>query len=96
MTEETSVSKRTQRTFTVEQKAKAVHLARETGDLSQVARDLDITRSGLGRWIERAKIDAGQGPEGALTSVERKQMRRSSRSFARSFSTAEQPAKACL
>jgi transposase-like protein len=60
MTEETSVSRRTRRTFTAEQKAEAVHLAKTTGNISQVARDLDITRSSLVQWIERAKIDEGQ------------------------------------
>jgi transposase len=74
MTEETSVSRRTRRTFTAEQKAEAVHLTRETGNISLVARDLDITRSSLVQWIERAKIDAGQGPEGALTTAERKEL----------------------
>ena len=68
------MSRRTRRTFTAEQKAEAVHLAKTTGNISQVARDLDITRSSLVQWIERAKIDEGQGPEGALTTAERKEL----------------------
>ena len=67
MTEEDSVPQRPRRTYTAEQKAEAVRLAQETGNISQVARDLDLTRSSLVKWIRQAEIDAGQGPEGALT-----------------------------
>lgn len=74
LTEEASVTRRLRRTFTAEQKAEAVHLARKTGNVSQVARDLGLTRSSLVLWIQQAEIDAGQGPEGALTTAERKQL----------------------
>lgn len=74
MAEEDSVTRRPRRTFTAEQKAEAVHLARETSNVSQVARDLDLNRSTLVMWIQRAEIDAGQGPEGALTTAERKEL----------------------
>jgi len=76
MTEEDSVPQRPRRTYTAEQKAEAVRLAQETGNISQVARDLDLTRSSLVKWIRQAEIDAGQGPEGALTTEERKEMAR--------------------
>lgn len=68
------MTRRLRRTFTAEQKAEAVHLARKTGNVSQVARDLGLTRSSLVLWIQQAEIDAGQGPEGALTTAERKQL----------------------
>lgn len=76
MTEEDSVPQRPRRTFTAEQKAEAVRLAKELGNISQVARDLDLTPSSLTKWIRQAEIDAGQGPEGALTTEERKEMAR--------------------
>ena len=68
------MSQRPRRTFTVEQKAEAVRLARETGDISQVARDLDLNRSSLVNWMGQAEIDAGQGPGGALRTDEQKEL----------------------
>ena len=76
MTEETPVSRRPRRTFTPEQKAEAVRLVHETGNLSQVARDLDLGRSSLVEWVRQAEIDAGDGPAGALTTEERKELAR--------------------
>ena len=76
MTEETPVSRRPRRTFTPEQKAEAVRLVHETGNLSQVARDLDLSRSSLVQWVQQAEIDAGDGPTGALTTEERKELAR--------------------
>jgi len=74
LTEEASVTRRLRRTFTAEQKAEAVHLARKTVNVSQVARDLDLNRSTLVQWIRQAEIDAGQGPAGALTTAESKEL----------------------
>ena len=48
----------------------------ETGNLSQVARDLDLGRSSLVEWVRQAEIDAGDGPTGALTTEERKELAR--------------------
>ena len=70
------MARRARRTFTDEQKAEAVRLARETGNLSQVARDLDIGRSSLVAWVRQADVDAGQGPGGALTSEEKAELAR--------------------
>ena len=39
--------KRKRRKFTAEQKADAVRLVRETGNVAKVARDLDLTESAL-------------------------------------------------
>ena len=70
------MTKRTRRRFSDEQKAEAIRLAKEVGNVSQVARDLGIGRETLTRWIRQARVDAGQGPEGALTSEEKDELRR--------------------
>ncbi len=49
--------KRKRRTFTPEQNADAVRLAREVGNLSKVARDLDLTVTSLRNWVKQTKID---------------------------------------
>lgn len=71
------MAKRKRRTFTKEFKAEAVRLVLEEGmTLGQVARDLDLMRSVLGRWVKQAEIDAGKGPPGALTSAEKEELTR--------------------
>ena len=47
---------------------------REGRPVSEVARDLDVHRSLLDSWVRREKIDAGKGPPGALTTVERQEL----------------------
>lgn len=74
---------RKRRAFTRQFKAEAVRLCR-AGDRSigQVARDLDLIESALRRWVEQAKVDAGEGPAEALTTDERaelQQLRRDNR-----------------
>ena len=68
--------RRSRRKYTPEQKADAVRLVRETGNLAQVARDLDLTESSLRNWVKQSDIDEGGGPEGALTSEEREELTR--------------------
>lgn len=68
--------KRARRTFTPEQKADAVRMVREVGNLSKVARDLDLTETTLRNWVKQAEVDEGRGPEGALTTEEREELRR--------------------
>ena len=70
------MSKRKRRKFTPKQKADAVRLVRETGNLCQVARDLDLTESSLRNWLKQADIDDGRGRPGELTSEEREELRR--------------------
>ena len=70
------MSKRTRRRFTAEQKADAVRLVREVGSVAQVARDLDLTETSLRNWVKQAEIDEGRGPEGALTTEEKEEIRR--------------------
>jgi len=70
------MARRERRTYTPEQRADAVRLVAEMGNLSKVARDLDLNEGTLRLWIKQAEIDAGRGPEGALTSDEREELRR--------------------
>ena len=69
--------RRKRRAFSAEFKAEAVGLCR-VGDRSikQVAKDLDLTETALREWVKRADVDAGQGPPGALTTVERDELAR--------------------
>ncbi len=71
------MAKRKRRKFTAEYKAEVVALVRQ-GDRSvcQVARDLDLTESSVRNWVKQADVDEGKGPEGALTSEEKDELRR--------------------
>lgn len=66
---------RARRKFTREFKTEAVRLAR-VGDrtIKQIAEDLDLTESALRNWLNRAKIDAGDGPPDAMTTAERSEL----------------------
>ena len=66
--------KRKRRKFTPEQKADAVRMVSEVGCVAQVARDLDLSETALRRWMQQAEIDAGDGPEGALTTEEKAEL----------------------
>jgi len=69
--------KRKYREYTKEQKAEAVKLVQVSGQsISQVARDLDIPENTLWNWVNRKRIDSGEGPPGALTTEEREELRR--------------------
>lgn len=70
------MSSRSRRSFTPEQKSDAVRLVSKVGSVAQVARDLDLHPNVLRKWVQQAKIDAGQGPEGALTTEERAELTR--------------------
>jgi transposase-like protein len=69
------MGRRKRRAFSTEFKAEAVRLCR-VGDrsITQVAKDLDLTETALREWVKRADIDAGDGPEGALTTAERQEL----------------------
>lgn len=49
-------------------------MARQVGNIAQVARDLDLSENSLRRWLKQADIDEGNGPEGALSSEERREL----------------------
>jgi transposase len=69
--------RRKRRVFTPEFRAEAVRLCK-VGDrnISQVAKDLDLTENSLREWVKRADIDAGQGSPDALTTAEREELTR--------------------
>ena len=67
--------RRPRRSFTDEFKAEAVRLVLDEGKtVSAVARDLDLTVSGLRVWVERERADRGLGKPGALTTAEREEL----------------------
>jgi transposase len=71
------MERRKRRRFTPEFKAETVRLVRESGKtISQVADELDLTRSAVAQWVKQAEIDAGGGAPGALTTEEREELRR--------------------
>ena len=67
---------RTRRSFSAQQKADAVRLVHEVGNLEKVGRDLDINPHVLRRWVNQVAIGSGKGPSGALTSDERAELTR--------------------
>ena len=77
-------SKRERRSFTDEFKAGAVRMVLEEGKtVAQVARDLDLTESALGKWVKHARADRTKGKTG-LTTAEREelaQLRKENRSL---------------
>lgn len=68
-------SRRHRRNFPPEFKAEAAALAMQPGQsIPQVAKSLDLTETALRAWVKQAKIDAGKGPAGALTTAERQEL----------------------
>ena len=58
-------------------RADAVRLVQTSGkSVRQVASELGIAPESLRRWVQQARVNAGQGPTGALTSEEREELRR--------------------
>ena len=70
------MSQRSRRTFTAQQKANAVRLVHEVGNLEKVARELDLNPHVLRRWVKLVASEAGEGPEGKLSSDERAELLR--------------------
>ena len=70
------MAKRKRREFTAEQKAQAVKRVDEVGNLSQVARELDLHPNVLRNWVKQAHVDQGQGPSDALTTAEKEELAR--------------------
>ena len=66
--------RRARRSFTEEFKASAVRLVLDEGKtVGQVARDLDLTPSALGGWVNQARADRTNGKTG-LTTAEREEL----------------------
>jgi transposase len=61
--------------YSEEFRADAVALVLTTGiSLAQAGRDLGVNAETLRNWVKQSKIDRGEGPAGALTSVEREEV----------------------
>ena len=57
-------------------RADAIALVRRTGKpIAEVAADLGVSGESLRKWVQQAKVDAGEGPPGALTTDEREELR---------------------
>jgi transposase len=68
--------RRQRRKFSDEFKAETVQLVRSTGkSIAEAARDLDLSENSVRSWVREAEIEAGRGPEGALTKAERDELR---------------------
>lgn len=77
MQPEPKQQKRKRRTFSKEFKAGAVRLVLEEGkSISQAGRDLDVHGSVVSGWVKQAKVDAGKGPPGALSTSEKEELAR--------------------
>ena len=73
---ESKKPKRKRKSYTEEFKAGAVRLVLDEGKTrAQVARDLDVPPSALGRWVDRAQADRSDGKTG-LTTTEREELAR--------------------
>jgi transposase len=73
--QETDGRQRKRRSFTPEYKTEVVELCRTSGKtIAQVARDLDLTETGVRRWVAQAEIDAGR--RDGLTTAEREELTR--------------------
>ena len=58
-------------------KAGAVRLVlKDKRPAAQVARDLGVAESLVHNWVRQAKVDAGEGPAGALTTEEKEELSR--------------------
>ena len=63
------------REFTREFRAEAVRLVLEQKQpVTNAARDLGVSISALSKWVRQAKVEAGRGPAGALTTEERTEL----------------------
>ena len=76
-TDEKRKKQRPRRSFTDEFKASAVALVLKEGkSVTRVAKDLDLTQSSLGKWVEQARADAGKSARGTLTTEEKEELAR--------------------
>jgi transposase len=65
------------RSFSEEFKLEAVKLVKEGGmSVNAAARDLGIYATSLRNWVRQYEIDHGDGPDGALTTKEKEELRR--------------------
>jgi transposase len=63
------------RQFTDEYKAGVVRLCQQPGKTAfAVAQELGLTPSAVTNWVRQARVDAGAGGSGALTTAERDEL----------------------
>jgi transposase len=66
---------RARRNYSDEFKASAVALVLKEGrSVTRVAKELDLTPSAFGRWVEQARADAGKSKRGTLTTEEKEEL----------------------
>lgn len=71
------MEKRKRRDFTDEFKREAVRLVKQSdGNVTRVARELDLTVSALRKWVKQDDIEQGKGPSEALNKAEREELRK--------------------
>ena len=69
------MEKRKRRSFTKKYKAEVVDLVRKSGkSIGGIAKELGLTETAVRAWVRQAKVDAGRGPAGALTTEEREEL----------------------
>ena len=72
---EVHMARRRRRKFSEEFKAETVRMVREGGEsVTKIARDLDLTRSAVERWVQQAAEEEGRGSGKALTKGEREEL----------------------
>ena len=65
------------RSFCKDFKLEAVKLVKKGGlSVNAAARDLGVQPTSLRRWVQQYETDHGEGPEGALTTEEKEELRR--------------------
>ena len=70
-------NKQKRRRYTASEKAEAVRLVLDSGlSHAQISRDLGVSEQNLGRWVNQAKVDVVQGPQGALATGERAELKK--------------------
>lgn len=76
-TEGTAKKQKTRKRYTAEFKAEAIRLVEKTGkSMAEVERDLGLPRSVISLWMRQARVDAGKGPPGVLTTEEKAEVAR--------------------
>jgi len=76
MREDVQYGKTTTTNVHTRAKGRCCSLGAETGNIAKAARKLEIVEGSLRNWVKQADIDEGHGPEGALTTDERDELRR--------------------
>ena len=69
------MARRKRRGFTREYKEEVVELIRTSGrSIGAIAKEMDLTETAVREWARQAKVDAGRGGTGVLTTAEREEL----------------------